>query len=208
MGRCWTNSPPSTWPGSTPPTSPTRELLDGLPLLQTRLNRLTALLTRSSVPATARDAHRADGMVTMKTWLTGHCRIAGRDAADLLRDGRRLSDLPQLAAAYAAGAVTPAHVEVITAAVTPARVAVAAKPTASTWPPPTPSSPTRPGLGPEDTAKPSAAGSPASTPTARWTTPPACPGLPDGRLRRAAGSTSPGTSTRSAANTCTPRSRR
>ena len=68
---------------------------------------------------------RADGMVSMKSWLTGHCRLSGRAAADLVRDGRRLAELPRLAAAYAEGAVTPAHVAAVTAAVTPARVAVA-----------------------------------------------------------------------------------
>ena len=46
-------------------------------------------------------------MVSMKAWLTGHCRLSGRAAADLVRDGRRLAQWPQLAAAYAAGAVTP-----------------------------------------------------------------------------------------------------
>jgi hypothetical protein len=64
-------------------------------------------------------------MVSMKAWLTGHCRLAGRAAAELVRDGRRLAYLPRLAAAYAEGAVTPAHVAAVTAAVTPARVAVA-----------------------------------------------------------------------------------
>ncbi len=103
------------------------ELLDGIPLLQTTLNQLGALQTRMATTCDRRNAQHADGMMSMKTWLTGHCRIAGRDATALLRAGRRLDLLPELAAAYAAGAVTAAHVEVITAAVTPARVAVAAK---------------------------------------------------------------------------------
>ena len=96
-----------------------------LPLAQVGINRLTALQTRAVAAGDARQVQRADGMVAMKAWLTGHCRISGRAAADLVRDGRRLAQLPQLAAAYAAGAVTPAHVGVVTAAVTPARVAVA-----------------------------------------------------------------------------------
>ena len=97
-----------------------------VPLAQTGINRLTALQTRAVAAGEARQVQKADGMLTMKTWLTGHCRVSGRAAADLVRDGRRLAQLPELAAAYAAGAVTPAHVGVITAAVTPARVAVAA----------------------------------------------------------------------------------
>jgi hypothetical protein len=102
------------------------DLLDGIPALQATLNQLAALQTRMVTATDRRDAHRIDGMVTTKTWLTGHCRIAGRDAAVLVRAARRLPHLPQLAAAYAAGAVTPAHVELITAAVTPARIATAA----------------------------------------------------------------------------------
>ena len=97
-----------------------------VPLAQTGINRLTALQTRAVAAGEARQVQRADGMVTMKGWLTGHCRISGRAAADLVRDGRRLAQLPELAAAYAAGAVTPAHVGVVTSAVTPARVATAA----------------------------------------------------------------------------------
>lgn len=101
------------------------EVLDGLPVLQGAINRLSALQTSFAVTADRRDASRADGMVSTKTWLTGHCRITGRDASGLLRAGRRLRHLPELAAAYAAGEVTRAHVDVITAAVTPARIAVA-----------------------------------------------------------------------------------
>jgi Domain of unknown function (DUF222) len=102
------------------------DLLDGIPALQATLNQLSALQTRMVALVDRRDAHRVDGMVTTKTWLTGHCRIAGRDAGALVRAARRLAHLPQLAAAYAAGAVTPAHVQLITAAVTPARIATAA----------------------------------------------------------------------------------
>ena len=101
------------------------QLLEGMPILQAGINQFTALLTRCVAAADRRDATRADGMVATKTWLTGHCRIAGREATGLVRAGRRLAHLPELASAYAAGQVTPAHVEVITAAVTPARIKVA-----------------------------------------------------------------------------------
>ncbi len=102
------------------------ELLAGMPVLQSSLNQLGALLTRCVAVADRRGAQRADGMASMKSWLTGHCRLAGRDAMALVRDGRRLAQLPALASAYAAGEVTATHVGVVTAAVTPARVAVAA----------------------------------------------------------------------------------
>jgi hypothetical protein len=100
-------------------------LRDVIPLAQVGINRLTALQTGAVAAGEARQAHAGDGMASMKAWLTGHCRIPRRDAAGLVRAGRRLRDLPALAAAYAAGAVTPAHVGVVTGAVTPARVAKA-----------------------------------------------------------------------------------
>jgi hypothetical protein len=102
------------------------ELLDGMPVVQAGINQLAALLTRFVAVADRREAQRTDGMVSMKTWLTGHLRLSGREAAALVRDGRRLSELPTLGAAYASGNVTAAHVGVVTAAVTPARSAVAA----------------------------------------------------------------------------------
>ena len=102
------------------------QLRETMPLVQVGINRLAAVLTRTVAAAEARQVHRADGMVTMKGWLTGHCRISGRAAGDLVRDGRRLAELPLLAAAFADGAVSPAHVAVVTAAVTPARTVVAA----------------------------------------------------------------------------------
>jgi hypothetical protein len=103
------------------------ELLDCIPRLHGGVNRLTALLTRVVRSAERREAHRADGMPTMKAWLTGHCRMAGSEAVGLVRAGRRLEHLPQLAAAYADGRVSAAHVQTITAGVTPARVDAAAE---------------------------------------------------------------------------------
>ncbi|TQN40687.1 uncharacterized protein DUF222 [Blastococcus colisei] len=97
-----------------------------IPLAQIGINRLTAMQTRAVGAGDARQVHTGDGMASMKPWLTGHCRVSGREAAGLVRAGRRLRDLPALAAAYAAGAVTPAHVAVVTTAVTPERVAKAA----------------------------------------------------------------------------------
>lgn len=102
------------------------QLREFLPLAQFGINRLSAVMTRSVAAGEARQVQRADGMVSMKTWLTGHCRLSGREAAGLVRDGRRLVELPALAAAYSTGEVTAAHVATVTTAVTPARIAVAA----------------------------------------------------------------------------------
>jgi hypothetical protein len=96
-----------------------------VPLAQIGINRLAAVQTAAVAAGEARQVQQVDGMMSMKAWLTGHCRLSGRAAADLIRDGRRLAQLPALAAAYAEGAITPAHVAVVTAAVTPARLAVA-----------------------------------------------------------------------------------
>ena len=101
------------------------QLRETIPLAQRGINRLSSVLTRSVAAGDARDIQRADGMVSMKSWLTGHCRLSGRAAGELVRDGRRLAELPQLAAAYAEGDVTSSHVAAVTSAVTPARVAVA-----------------------------------------------------------------------------------
>jgi hypothetical protein len=103
------------------------QLLDHAPLTQTGINRLNAVLTKVVAAIDRRQAHTADGMVTTKTWLIGHCRVSGHEAAALVRAARRLEQLPELAAAYATGAVSRAHVDVVTAAVTPARVATTAE---------------------------------------------------------------------------------
>ena len=103
------------------------QLRQAIPLAQLGINRISALQTRAVGAGEARQVHTGDGMTAMKPWLTGHCRLSGRDATGLVRAGRRLRQLPALAAAYAQGAVTPAHVAAVTAAVTPARVAKAAE---------------------------------------------------------------------------------
>jgi hypothetical protein len=103
------------------------QVRDLIPLAQLGINRMSALQTRAVGAGEARQVHTGDGMASMKPWLTGHCRISGREAAGLVRAGRRLRMLPALDAAYASGAVTPAHVAVVTGAVTPARAAKAAE---------------------------------------------------------------------------------
>jgi hypothetical protein len=101
------------------------ELLDGMPRLHGVISQMTALMTGFVATSDRRQAQRADGMVSMRSWLTGHCRMAGTEAAAMIRAGRRLAEFPELAAAYAEGAVSTAHVNVVTAATTPARLAVA-----------------------------------------------------------------------------------
>jgi hypothetical protein len=103
------------------------QLLDLAPLVQRGLDRLSAALTRVVDGIDRRQAHTADGMTSIKGWLTGHCRISGREATQLVRAARLLDRLPELAVAYAAGQVTRSHVDTIAAAITPARVSRAAE---------------------------------------------------------------------------------
>lgn len=129
------------------------ELLESLPLLHVGISKIAALMTRCVAVTDRRQAHRADGMVTVKSWLTGHCRMSGTEASAMVRAGRRLEKLPELAAAYAEGAVATAHVNVVTSALTPARLAAAD--TAGIHPGTTDRVLTEAArsLGPEDTAK-------------------------------------------------------
>ena len=102
-------------------------LRETMPLAHVALNRLSAVLTRCVAAGEARQVHAADGSGSMKAWLTGYLRMSGTEAAGYVRAGRRLSQLPELAAAYADGAVSAAHVQVVTAALTPTRLAAAAE---------------------------------------------------------------------------------
>ena len=83
------------------------QVRDLIPLAQLGINPMSALQTRAVGAGEARQVHTGDGMASMKPWLTGHCRISCREAAGLVRAGRRLRMLSTLDAAYAAGAVTP-----------------------------------------------------------------------------------------------------
>jgi hypothetical protein len=89
-------------------------------------NRLAAVMTTVVREADRREAFRRDGAVTMKAWLRGHLRMAGAEATAVVSAGRRLEQLPALAETFAAGHVTPKHVQVVTEAITPPRLAKAA----------------------------------------------------------------------------------
>jgi hypothetical protein len=63
------------------------QVRDLIPLAQLGINRMSALQTRAVGAGEARQVHTGDGMASMKPWLTGHCRISGREAAGLVRAG-------------------------------------------------------------------------------------------------------------------------
>ena len=101
------------------------EQLDFVAELCTARNRLDAVLTKVVRAADANDAHQGDGAVSMKAWLRGACRLAPSEASAIVSTGRRLGSLPAVAAGFAAGAFGAAHAKVITAALTPRRLAQA-----------------------------------------------------------------------------------
>src|SRR5690348_16470029 len=101
-------------------------LLDRTRELVAARNRLEAELTRTVRAADVAGAQGRDGMKTMPAWLRGHTRLASVAAARLQTAGRALQHLPAMAAAFAAGRVTPEQVDLAATAVTPKCLALAA----------------------------------------------------------------------------------
>jgi hypothetical protein len=102
-------------------------LLDLVTEWSTAANRMTAALTSAVRAADRREAHKADGAVSMKAWLRGSCHLAPSEATAIVSTARRLEQLPATADAFATGAITATHARVITRAMTPGRVAKAAE---------------------------------------------------------------------------------
>jgi len=101
-------------------------LLDLTGELVTASNRIAAAMTSVVRAADKREAYRRDGAVSMKAWLRGSCRMAPELATATVSTGRRLEQLPETSAAFAAGEISAAHARVITRAMTPGRLAKAA----------------------------------------------------------------------------------
>src|SRR4051794_4487017 len=76
-------------------------------------NKLDAELARTVRAAETAQAFQTDGMATPQSWLRGHCRLSSAAASRLVRNGRALEQLPAVAAAHAAGAVSAEQVAVI-----------------------------------------------------------------------------------------------
>jgi hypothetical protein len=177
------------------------QLRETMPITQVGINRLAAVLTQCVAVGEARQVHRADGMGSMKAWLTGQLRLSATEAAGYVRASRRLAQLPELAAAYAEAR---SLLHTCRWSRRPPGSPRQSTP-ASTWRPPTGSSPKRRARGaPRTPAGRSAGGWQAWIPTDYWMTPPVCRG--SGGWPRAAvvGCTSPSIWTRWAARPCTP----
>src|SRR5690349_13246088 len=89
-------------------------------------NRIDAELARTAHRAESAQAPEHDGLRTMASWLRGHCRLSPAAAAQVVKNGRALDQLPALATAAAEGRVTAEQVAVASAVVRPENLALAA----------------------------------------------------------------------------------
>ena len=103
------------------------QVLDRAAMLVQRGNRVAAELTRTVRHAETTRAAEHDGLTSMRSWLIGHARLAPGDASRIVRSGRALEHLPELAAGFAAGWVTAEQVDVVARTVGPAEIARAAE---------------------------------------------------------------------------------
>src|SRR5947209_14406285 len=53
------------------------QLRETIPLAQRGINRLSSVMTRAVACGDGRQVQKADGIVSMKRWLIGHCRVSG-----------------------------------------------------------------------------------------------------------------------------------
>ncbi|MGY1673267.1 DUF222 domain-containing protein [Geodermatophilus sp. SYSU D00710] len=104
----------------------TGDVLDDVAALIAERNRIDAALARRVRAAELAQAPERDGQKSMASWLRGHGRLSGSDAARLVGNGRALEHLPALAEAHDAGWVTAAQVAEAARVVTPQRRAAAA----------------------------------------------------------------------------------
>ena len=82
------------------------DVLDRTRALVAERNRIDAALARTVREAENEGAFAADGMATARSWLKGHCRLSPAEAAQVVRTGRVMEQLPAVAAAHAAGDIT------------------------------------------------------------------------------------------------------
>jgi hypothetical protein len=100
----------------------TGDVLDDVAALVAERNRLDARLARAVRAAELSQAPERDGLKSVASWLRGHCRLSGTEAARLVTAGRALEHLPALAEAHDAGLVSAGQVAEAARAVTPRRL--------------------------------------------------------------------------------------
>src|SRR4051812_5607018 len=103
-----------------------QQLLDRSRDLVAERNRIDAALARTVRVADSKQAFAGDGQATAQSWLRGHCRLSASAAAQVVRNGRALAQLPAVEQAHAAGDLTAEQVDVIAKIVAPRPVALAA----------------------------------------------------------------------------------
>ncbi len=102
------------------------QVLDRTALLVAVRNGVDAELTRTARKADTMQAAERDGKKSMRSWLPGHLRLSRGAAHRISRNGRALEQLPAVAAAFAAGAITAEQVAVIAPVSRPENLAAAA----------------------------------------------------------------------------------
>src|SRR3954452_74528 len=103
------------------------ELLDRTKHLVESMNAMAAELARTVRVADTKQAFESDGMRSAQSWLRGHARLSAAAAAQVVRNGRALEQLPAAAAAHAAGDLTADQVAVIGRITAPRYVALIAE---------------------------------------------------------------------------------
>jgi hypothetical protein len=89
------------------------QVLGRTKLLVAVRNCVDAELTRTVRKGENIQAPQRDGHKSMRSWLRNHVRLSARASALLVSNGRALEQLPAVAAAFAAGAVTAEQVAVV-----------------------------------------------------------------------------------------------
>jgi hypothetical protein len=89
------------------------ELLERTRDLVEVINRAQAELARTVRVADSKQAFAGDGQATAASWLRGHCRLSRTAAAQVVRNGRALEQLPSVEERHAAGALTADQVDLI-----------------------------------------------------------------------------------------------
>lgn len=91
--------------------------------LRREINRLEAMFCERAGVFDARGAYGVDGAVSAASWLCNAASMAPGGAAGRVRVGRRLGEMPKIAAAFAAGEIGYEHVALL-ARFLPVRVPV------------------------------------------------------------------------------------
>jgi Domain of unknown function (DUF222) len=93
---------------------------ESMEVLQRQLARLESFVTTATAAFDASDTWALDGARTAASWLATRCRLPKAQARRMVVRGRALRHLPAAAGAWSAGALTGAHVDVLSALRRPA----------------------------------------------------------------------------------------